>query len=87
LKNKHFFLLIFIILMFICINEPIDNKTESEDPEKWDDNVENYVLKLTYPESYNDEVVGYGYVRGSEPYNYVREIFERYERYKQFIPI
>ena len=32
-----------------------------------------------------DDVVKYGFVRGEEPYNYVRDIFLRYEHYQQFI--
>lgn len=51
----------------------------------WDDNVENIVLKLNTPEYYNHPLVKYGYVRGLEPYNYVRQIFERYQHYTQFI--
>ncbi|MFH4968904.1 transporter substrate-binding domain-containing protein [Gaetbulibacter sp. M240] len=55
------------------------------DPEKWDDNVELMILELSKPKMYNDPVVKYGYVRGIEPYNYVIQIFERYELYKQVI--
>ena len=55
------------------------------DNEKWDDNVESMILSLSKPKSYNDPVVKYGYVRGIEPYNYVIQIFERYELYKQVI--
>jgi membrane-bound lytic murein transglycosylase F len=51
----------------------------------WDDNVENIVLKLSNPDYYNHPIVKYGYVRGLEPYNYVRQIFERYQHYTQFI--
>lgn len=51
----------------------------------WDDNVENVVLNLNKPDYYNHPVVKYGYVRGLEPYNYVRQIFERYQHYIQFI--
>lgn len=51
----------------------------------WDDNVENIVLKLNEPDYYNHPIVKYGYVRGLEPYNYVRQIFERYQHYIQFI--
>jgi membrane-bound lytic murein transglycosylase F len=53
----------------------------------WDDNVEDYILKLSYPEYYNQEIVKYGFVRGQEPYDYVNEILKRYEQYKQFIPL
>lgn len=51
----------------------------------WDENVEFMLLELSYPQNYNDEVVEYGYVRGIEPYTYVRQIFERYQHYKKFI--
>jgi len=55
------------------------------DKTKWDDNVENIILELSYQKNYNDPVVKYGYVRGIEPYNYVRQIYERYDHYKIFI--
>ncbi|GAA4970205.1 transglycosylase SLT domain-containing protein [Algibacter aquimarinus] len=60
---------------------------ESEGLQKdvWDNNVENMILKLSKPEYYNHPVVKYGYVRGLEPYNYVKQIFERYQHYQQFI--
>jgi membrane-bound lytic murein transglycosylase F len=58
-----------------------------EDFRTWDNSVENYILKLSHPEYYNDEVVHYGFVRGQEPYDYVKEIFNRYDQYKQFIPL
>ncbi|WP_321288784.1 transglycosylase SLT domain-containing protein [uncultured Sunxiuqinia sp.] len=55
------------------------------DPDVWDENVEDMILELSLPKNYNDPVVNYGYVRGIEPYNYVRQIFERYQHYTQFI--
>ncbi len=51
----------------------------------WDDNVENIILALSYPQNYNDPIVKYGYVKGIEPYTYIEQIFKRYEHYKQFI--
>ncbi len=51
----------------------------------WDDNVESIILKLSKPEYYNHPQAKYGYVRGLEPYNYVNQIFERYQHYIQFI--
>jgi len=57
------------------------------DSEIWDDNVEVYILKLAYPNYYNDAVVNYGYLRGNETFSYVKEIFNRYDHYKQFIPL
>jgi membrane-bound lytic murein transglycosylase F len=56
-----------------------------KNPHIWDENVEEYILKLTDKKYYLDEVVKHGFVRGAEPYNYVRDIFLRYEHYKQFI--
>lgn len=57
------------------------------DPQRWDENVEAMILDLSFPANYRDEVVKYGYVKGVEPFNYVREIFERYDRYRQFIEL
>ncbi|RMF58815.1 MAG: lytic transglycosylase F [Calditrichaeota bacterium] len=56
-----------------------------KDPDKWDGNVEEFILKKSHRKYFNDEVVHYGYCRGEEPVNYVREILERYEAYKKFI--
>jgi membrane-bound lytic murein transglycosylase F len=60
-------------------------KKRGLDAKTWDDNVEDVILGLSLPKNYKDPVVKYGYVRGIEPYNYVNQIFERYEHYKQFI--
>lgn len=57
------------------------------DENRWDENVENKILELSYPETYNKPEVKYGYVRGIEPYTYVNQIFERYDHYKQFIDL
>ncbi|MDR9457019.1 MAG: transporter substrate-binding domain-containing protein [Salegentibacter sp.] len=56
-----------------------------KNPHVWDENVEKYMLKLKDKKYYLDDVVRHGFVRGTEPYNYVRDIFLRYEHYKQFI--
>jgi membrane-bound lytic murein transglycosylase F len=61
-------------------------KKYDANPLVWDDNVEQYVLNLMYPEYYNDEVVRYGYVMGEEPVNYVRQILNRFEHYSRLIP-
>jgi membrane-bound lytic murein transglycosylase F len=52
----------------------------------WDNNVEDMILKLTYPQYYQDEAVKYGYVRGREPYAYVKEVYNLYEQYKELVP-
>ncbi len=56
------------------------------DPNRWDQNVEEMVLALSYPRNYNSEGVEYGYLRGVEPYRYVKQIFERYAHYESLIP-
>ena len=55
-----------------------------KDSLNWDDGVDFFVLNLNKREYYNDEVVEYGYARGYEPYEYVKDIFERYKNYKTF---
>ena len=56
-----------------------------KDPQKWEGNVAECLLLKSEPKYYNDEVVQSGYCRGSEPYNYVQEILDRYEEYKLFL--
>lgn len=53
---------------------------------KWYDNVENFILLKSNEEYYTDSVCRNGYFRGVETYNFVREIMERYDIYKQKIP-
>ncbi len=48
----------------------------------WDGNVAYFILQKSKPEFYNDPVVRFGYCRGSEPFNYVKEILLRFEHYK-----
>jgi membrane-bound lytic murein transglycosylase F len=57
------------------------------DKDRWDNNVDQMILALSYPKSYNDPVVKYGYVKGIEPYTYVDQIFKRYEHYTKFISL
>ncbi|PLW99885.1 MAG: lytic transglycosylase F [Marinilabiliales bacterium] len=51
------------------------------DPQKWDGNVSYYLRKKSNPEFFNDSVVFYGYARGEEPYQYVNDIYDRYNHY------
>ena len=55
-------------------------KKNGGDQYSWDD-VEEYILLLSKPEYYRDEVVKCGYMRGKETHNYVAAIRERYEEY------
>ncbi len=58
---------------------------EGLDMYRWDNNVEESILKLSYPEYYNKPSIKYGYVRGVEPYTYVRQVFDRFVNYSHFI--
>jgi membrane-bound lytic murein transglycosylase F len=49
------------------------------DRDRWFDNVEKAMRKLSQPQYFRD--ARHGYVRGSEPVNYVRSIRERYQAY------
>jgi len=51
------------------------------DPHKWAD-VKDYILKLAIPQYYNDPVVKYGYMRGSETVGYVESIHSRWSQYR-----
>lgn len=61
-------------------------KKYGKNPLIWDNNVEEYIKLLAEPKYYNDKVVRYGYVRGSETYNYVQNIFVYFEGYKTAFP-
>ncbi|MDB5225832.1 MAG: putative soluble lytic transglycosylase fused to an ABC-type amino acid-binding protein [Bacteroidota bacterium] len=53
--------------------------------DKWDGSVEYFMLYKSNPRFYNDEVVKYGYCRGQEPFNYVRNIVKKYFDYQSKI--
>lgn len=57
-----------------------------KDPDVWENNVDEFILKKSDPEYYHDPVVKYGYCRGSETYQYVYQILDRYEHYKNILP-
>jgi membrane-bound lytic murein transglycosylase F len=54
----------------------------NKDPNRWEGNVDFYILNKSKPEYYNDSVVRYGYCRGEETYSFVNEIYDRFEHYK-----
>ncbi len=47
----------------------------------WDGNVEYFLLNKAKPQFYKDPVCKNGYCRGSEPFNYVRNIIKKYIAY------
>lgn len=54
-----------------------------KNPNIWSGNVDEYVLKMRLPEYYNDPLVRHGYFNGNETYNYVVNIRNRWNEYKQ----
>jgi membrane-bound lytic murein transglycosylase F len=56
-----------------------------KDPNVWTGNVDHFILNLSDKYYYHDTVVFYGYLRGEETYNFVKEIQKRYEDYKNLI--
>ncbi len=58
-----------------------------KDPMIWEGSVDEFILKKSNPRYYLDPVVKYGYCRGEEVFNYVEQIFSRYEDYKNIISL
>ncbi len=56
-----------------------------KNPDQWKGSVDYYLLNKSKPEFFNDPVVKYGYCRGSEPYQYVIKILERYNHYQNIV--
>ena len=56
-----------------------------KDKHSWDNGVGESLVKLSHPKYYNLKGIKYGYVRGLEPYNYVNEIFDRFENYADLV--
>jgi membrane-bound lytic murein transglycosylase F len=52
------------------------------DPNIWDGNVAEAILKLSNPRYFYRPYIRHGFVRGYEPFNYVREIMERWRMYE-----
>ncbi|MCF8218555.1 MAG: transporter substrate-binding domain-containing protein [Bacteroidales bacterium] len=48
--------------------------------------VDTFLLYKSMPKYYNDPVVKHGYCRGEETYNFVNQILDRYEHYKNLVP-
>lgn len=62
-------------------------KSKGLNPNIWSGNVENMLLALRLPGNYKKSVIKYGYVRGTEPVNYVNQIFDRFSHYQEFISL
>jgi len=55
-------------------------KRDNRNPQRWED-VRTYVLRLKEPQYYQDTLVRYGYMRGTETADYVDKIRARYQKY------
>ncbi|SEQ39011.1 membrane-bound lytic murein transglycosylase F [Hyunsoonleella jejuensis] len=62
-------------------------KENGLNPKIWTNHVEKMIKALSSPRNYKKPFIKYGYVRGSEPANYVNQIFERYALYTDFIQV
>ncbi len=56
-----------------------------KDPNIWSGHVDYYILNKSNPKYYRDTVVRYGYARGEETYNFVIEVLDRFEHYKNVV--
>lgn len=56
-----------------------------KDKRRWYDHVEKFILLKSNEEYFSDPVCRFGYFRGIETYNFVREIMNRYTMYKEKI--
>jgi len=61
-------------------------RKNGKDPTQWNE-VSFYVLNLDKPQYYNDPVVKYGFMIGTETYNYVENIMQRWNKYRKGKPI
>ena len=55
-----------------------------KDSKVWYSNVEEALLWKTHPEFYNDPVCSYGYCRGTETINYVRQVENAYRVFREY---
>ena len=56
----------------------------NKNPKVWYSNVEEALLWMSHPEFYNDPVCNYGYCRGTETINYVRQVENAYRVFREY---
>lgn len=56
-----------------------------DDPNVWEGSVGKWLLNKSQPKYYRDPVVKHGYARGVETTNYVVQVMDRYEHYKNIV--
>ena len=60
-------------------------KKYNKNPLMWDNNVAEFVLLKSNSEFFNDSICKFGYLRGRETVNYVKEVLDYYDEYKSKI--
>ncbi len=60
-------------------------KKYGKDPNVWDGNVDIYLQNMSEEQYFKDEVVRFGYCRGEEATNFVRNVINNYKQYKNVI--
>ena len=80
----------FVLASYNCgLGHVLDARRLAEkygkDPNVWTHNVDSCILSLSEKEHYHDPVVYNGYVRGKETFNFVRQIINRHNIYKELI--
>jgi membrane-bound lytic murein transglycosylase F len=55
------------------------------DPNTWYGSVDEWLMKKADPVYYSDPVVKHGYARGIETHNFVKDILDRYEHYRNIV--
>lgn len=58
-----------------------------KNPNQWIQEVDTFILLKSKPKYYHDPVVKYGYCRGRETYDFVREILTRYHDYENLVTL
>jgi membrane-bound lytic murein transglycosylase F len=56
-----------------------------KDPNIWSGHVDYYLRNKSNPAFYRDSVVRYGYANGDETYDFVLEVLDRFEHYKNVV--
>ncbi len=51
----------------------------------WVNETDSFILKKAYPKYYHDKLAYYGYCRGDQAFDFVKEVYEMYELYKNAI--
>jgi membrane-bound lytic murein transglycosylase F len=60
-------------------------RKSGKDPLKWFNNVDSCLMSKSQPKTYNDPDIQHGYCKGTETYNFVMEIINRYNHYRNVL--